>query len=433
MASTREKEAKSDAKTGATVPNGKEAASDEPPGLSEQRSIPASERSRSPIASIELRLNEGQNLSRKKVQMITGGGRVARKPLADDGRSLKSCKSCEDPFSEPSGAVRTPNPFECRLRDSHRSHSGGHITPPATSNPFESERVLESSLDTILSSPPLAASTPRSSMFHTRDVSDTITKKVSRTVADRLGLPLYDLFPTKRATNPLYDSDRGTAAQRDVALEQRFSVENSSASEDGQQYPPKQNAIDTDLLYPGRCSSVSPVIMTKKHPSPTKEELLALLSEMDFDALRSNPDKSGSATKNESSSDNETDAMPNHRKKHPPPSVPDSRMFGLQPQSYRTTGYSALDDADELATSFTGFGAGPKTANALPAFRNASERAVAGGHRNEAYGETRLRGSVSRAITQSRLPRPVETLTRSRTDLRFAGPFRPMRVDPPGT
>ncbi|KAL0942243.1 uncharacterized protein CTRU02_200129 [Colletotrichum truncatum] len=113
----------------------------------------------SPVSSIEIRLNEGNNLNNQKVRSIVGG-RILRKPVSDDGRSLLSggSSSSDDPFSGPHELVRTPTPFEYRLKSSLDSTN---IPPIPSLNPFDSEKGFDDDLEGFLSEKPLCASTPR--------------------------------------------------------------------------------------------------------------------------------------------------------------------------------------------------------------------------------------------------------------------------------
>ncbi|KAF9779115.1 hypothetical protein IL306_002488 [Fusarium sp. DS 682] len=120
----------------------------------------ASTENASPISNIELRLNEGGNLNKSKVQQIVGG-RVNRKPLADDGKSLRNWKpiEIEDPFSE-RGDCRTLTNFENLLK---KGSNDGQKTPPLLPrNPFESEKGFDDNIeDRFLNSTPVGSSTPR--------------------------------------------------------------------------------------------------------------------------------------------------------------------------------------------------------------------------------------------------------------------------------
>ncbi|KAK3945948.1 hypothetical protein QBC46DRAFT_424854 [Diplogelasinospora grovesii] len=126
-----------------------------------------------PISTNERHLNVSKNLNMRKVQMMTGE-RIMRKPVPNDGRSLRSPPQFGDPFSDAPNVKRAPTEFENRLRASSVEDS----TPPLpTRNPFESEKVLEGSLDSILSTVPIASSTPRIRNESPRAFSESPTKK----------------------------------------------------------------------------------------------------------------------------------------------------------------------------------------------------------------------------------------------------------------
>ncbi|KAK3327830.1 hypothetical protein B0T19DRAFT_461073 [Cercophora scortea] len=129
----------------------------------------------SPITTIELRLNEGKNLNRDKVQKMMGGG-IQRKPVPEDGNSLRDRKSYEDPFSEAPSRKRPPTKFENRLRENSVDESTMPLLP-LDKNPFETERILESGTDSILSSAPIASSTPRIRVDRFPTTSESPTKK----------------------------------------------------------------------------------------------------------------------------------------------------------------------------------------------------------------------------------------------------------------
>ncbi|EKD16558.1 hypothetical protein MBM_05027 [Drepanopeziza brunnea f. sp. 'multigermtubi' MB_m1] len=128
------------------------------------------------LTTMELRMNEGDNFKNPKIYTLTGHGNVRRKPLADDGKSLRSRKSterAEDPFAErpSSGITRTPTSFENRLNDSPQ---GSEFVPDLpslchTPNNKAREKRVRTSLygrdhqdfDAMLSSSPFGQSTPR--------------------------------------------------------------------------------------------------------------------------------------------------------------------------------------------------------------------------------------------------------------------------------
>ncbi|KAK3501496.1 hypothetical protein B0T13DRAFT_431751 [Neurospora crassa] len=193
---------------------------------------------RSGLKSIELRLNEGVNLNKDKVQKIFGG-KVHRKPVFMEGKFLRARRSLDDPFASPSSLRRPLTEFETRLRGGSVDDS---VLPPLSSqNPFESERVMESSLDSILPSTPIASSTPRRGYKRTSSPSESPTKK-----------------------------SRGGLRSRSIDLDASLPMGLSLDSEQSKKHPL--------ALSPGLASIFSYVpvvddVERKKHPSPAKRDL----------------------------------------------------------------------------------------------------------------------------------------------------------------
>ena len=101
-----------------------------------------------PIQTPDIRLNEGDNLSRNKIQRIFGSRRICKK-VADNGKSLKGGKSTKD---QPSDAGPCPAPTTIDEMD---------IDSPPSTNPFLTEENFEDDLKyRILSSKPDGSSTP---------------------------------------------------------------------------------------------------------------------------------------------------------------------------------------------------------------------------------------------------------------------------------
>ncbi|GKT52591.1 uncharacterized protein ColSpa_12772 [Colletotrichum spaethianum] len=112
----------------------------------------------SPASSVNLDVNEDDvmigNRKMQKSQTIIAGC-IVRKPVPNDG----SVGSSDDPFSEAYEIIRTPTPFEHRLKIS--ADSTDDIPPVPTLNPFAAEKDFDTDLEGILSEKPLCASTPR--------------------------------------------------------------------------------------------------------------------------------------------------------------------------------------------------------------------------------------------------------------------------------
>lgn len=210
----------------------------------------------SPISTIEIRLNEGDNLNKKKVQKIVGG-QVVRKPVADDGKSLRNGKSMDDPFSE-MRSVRTPTHFESRLK--REVDFEGEIIPPLPSNPFESEKGFDNDIeDRILSTTPVGSSTPRIRVerVSASNSDRSPTTKRSRSTRVPVGRVLEGAavkLERDRLKDALADSPTmGQICQRKMADPVRR-LRHSSVS----------------ITHNGDPTGLKRV---KKHPSPSKEAL----------------------------------------------------------------------------------------------------------------------------------------------------------------
>ncbi|KAK7424388.1 hypothetical protein QQZ08_008646 [Neonectria magnoliae] len=211
----------------------------------------------SPISTIEIRLNEGDNLNKKKVQRIVGG-QVARKPVADDGKSLRSGKSLDDPFAE-YGGCRTPTTFESRLK--MEADNDSDTIPPVPRNPFESEKGFDNDIeDRILSTPPVGSSTPRIRV-----------EKISTSSPDE-----SPTIRNLRSTHLLSDSLLGGVSLRlgREGLMQARPLEliAMKASERKLVDPVARTRHDLVQMEPEIDKSVS-TRGVKKHPSPSKEAL----------------------------------------------------------------------------------------------------------------------------------------------------------------
>ncbi|KAI8725141.1 hypothetical protein NCS52_00084400 [Fusarium sp. LHS14.1] len=212
----------------------------------------------SPISTIEIRLNEGDNLNKRKVQRIVGG-QVSRKPVADDGKSLRSGKSLDDPFSE-GGGWRTPTSFESRLKKG--ADNDQSVIPPLPRNPFESEKEFDDNIkDRILNTTPVGSSTPRirverisassSDQSPTLQAPKLIQKQTSlRPAGTSLSHGQRELVGTHHPKLARPDSGRRTL------------VESVNEARKGW-----EKAMGTDAFGSKR---------VKKHPSPSKEALESL-------------------------------------------------------------------------------------------------------------------------------------------------------------
>ncbi|KAF4969268.1 hypothetical protein FSARC_3474 [Fusarium sarcochroum] len=205
---------------------------------------PPSPSNMSPISTIEIRLNEGDNLNKRKVQRIVGG-RVNRKPLADDGKSLRNGKPIEDPFAEGMG-WRTPTTFESRLKIG--AEEGERAIPPLPCNPFESEKEFDNNIeDRFLISTPVGSSTPRIRVERTSTSSSEYSPTVSAT-------NLAHKQVSMKLGSPPLRFGRGGLIRKGTWID--------SVTEARQAW--EKSAGDFDAFGSNRM---------KKHPSPSKEVL----------------------------------------------------------------------------------------------------------------------------------------------------------------
>ncbi|KAK1589703.1 uncharacterized protein LY79DRAFT_517259 [Colletotrichum navitas] len=138
----------------------------------------------SPTSSAHPRANEDDdmfgNRKMKKSQTIIGGC-IVRKPVPNDG----SVGSSDDPFSEAYEIIRTPTPFEHRLKISIDSTDDIPSVPAL--NPFAAEKDFDADLEGILSEKPLCASTPRTRTVHNAASPESPSKRYAKGDKRHLG------------------------------------------------------------------------------------------------------------------------------------------------------------------------------------------------------------------------------------------------------
>ena len=210
-----------------------------------------------------------------KIYSLTGHGQVRRKQVAEDGKSLRSRKSfSEDPFaSRPgsSGKTRTPTSLETRLNEEMTLDEKAEHIPdlpsqnyvdelhrPQPRRPRNSDSLFIPHHDDILSSSPIAQSTPRIRL------------------------------------EPAYQGD-GRTTLRNVPAESpsMFDQDNSSVVNNSEMEIDSPPAIQvrSRRRSGGRRRSVQardsyvstrPYARVKKHPSPSKAELERLGKALDM-------------------------------------------------------------------------------------------------------------------------------------------------------
>ncbi|KAI6710798.1 hypothetical protein JHW43_006672 [Diplocarpon mali] len=198
------------------------------------------------------------NFKNPKIFTLTGHGNIRRKPLADDGKSLRSRRSTdhpEDPFVErpSSGLTRTPTSFGNLLND---SSSGSDFVPDLPSRCQTPARIstqgkrFRTSLyagdfDAMLSSSPFAQSTPRIRLEPTFEED---------------GRSTLNFVPAD--TRSLFDPDNSSMdLDTDVSSRRPSSQEPVKRKSSGAQEFGVRNHASKRV---------------KKHPSPSKVELEGL-------------------------------------------------------------------------------------------------------------------------------------------------------------
>lgn len=205
------------------------------------------------ISTIEIRLNEGDNLNRQKVQRIVGG-HVTRKPVADDGKSLRTGPSIDDPFSEVGRPRTNPQIVKKNQKLFLDDQDIMSLTPEKY---FESERGFYDDIDDgILSTIPVGSSTPRSRQ--TRLSTTSYDASPTHDSVETVGLP--QVAVTVALSKPTVNFEiRGLKSDSDKSREKRL------LDVEGQCWlnPP----ITTTSADAKGCKRV------KKHPSPSKMDL----------------------------------------------------------------------------------------------------------------------------------------------------------------
>ena len=250
--------------------------------------------SSSAVSSVERRLNEGKWISlqvhwtrkltglsqeinlktHSKIYSLTGHGQIRRKQVAEDGKSLRSRKSfSEDPFaSRPgsSGITRTPTSLETRLKEEMTLDENAEHIPdlpsqnyidelhqPQSRRPRNSISSFIPHHDDILSSSPIAQSTPRIRLEPAyQEDGRTTLRNVSAESPS-----MFDQDNSSVVNNSEMDIDSPPAIQ--VRSRRRSGGRRRSVQ-----------ARDSYV-------STRPYARVKKHPSPSKAELERLGKALD--------------------------------------------------------------------------------------------------------------------------------------------------------
>lgn len=216
----------------------------------------------------------GDNLKKQKIYNLTGHGIIERKQVAEDGRSLRSRQSAsDDPFSErpnSSRYTRTPTSFETRLTEDMsidpperipdlptREHQADELPCSLSKRSRGSTLVYDTEFDALVSSSPVAQSTPRIRLEPTFEDGK---KKLRNVPAD---------------TRSLFDPDNSSAAQFSD-----MDVDTPPTSMGNDHRESDSNTMSYDMKDFSLSAKSRDAKRMKKHPSPSKAELEVLEQSM---------------------------------------------------------------------------------------------------------------------------------------------------------
>ncbi|EPE34537.1 hypothetical protein GLAREA_10231 [Glarea lozoyensis ATCC 20868] len=225
------------------------------------------------ISPAQMRINEGNNFEKSKITKMTGNGKIRRKPVATDGKSLGSRQSKDkgdkDPFRDsPSsdGTRRSPSSFEHKLLEEISSEHTGSGSPslprlprsistlPGIRKCIPSTLAYDSDFDTLFSSSPAAQSTPR---MRLEPAFENGKKTLKSVPADSLSL--FD--PDSSTTSPGSRMDVDVEPVVEITETEDFTPERATRGT-----PRRASKLGYQEGFPVHTRG-------KKHPSPSKLEL----------------------------------------------------------------------------------------------------------------------------------------------------------------
>ncbi|KAJ4395957.1 hypothetical protein N0V93_000173 [Gnomoniopsis smithogilvyi] len=332
-------------------------------------------------------------LSQAEAQLTTNitktGLSTVRKRLTKvDEIDFQNGQLLEDPFSESSSGQHTTE-FEARLKSRQGTRSG-----PAPTDPFQAEKILETSVDAMLTTPPIGCSTPRLPTFSsTQCETPTHGSRASSHAADLItfspGVPSVDREPRRKKP-----AQRGIPRPED--------------------HP---NHDSRKRVFRGRANS--------RPANSATSDSTRLSSYPPGSTIRHVPRSMGrliEAPKLTKSTVESTRTLPLGRKKHPSPSKGQLELFGKYMDNNLALG--VFKDADELGMSFNSPHPGVRTLS--PRDTNQLMRDMAASGVDLRTGYTTDGKHTGLPKSRSRIPQPVRQLSRSRTDSAFARDFIPI-------
>lgn len=333
-----------------------------------------------------------QQIDRQKARLLTSRAdavsSVAKKRLTIvDEVDFQSGQALEDPFSESSSGQHSTE-FEARLK------LGQARTLASPTDPFQAERLLDTSVEAILTTPPVGCSTPRRQPRSWSRCEETPTKG-SRTVpGDRSGLIAlspggsltqpggrHTVRPNPRTGNKgnVVGRKNGDLAGRATSGAKGFSPSDSTRLSS---FPPGSTIRHVPRSM-GRLKDAPSLPIPASHRDTTRSMA---------------------------------------RKKHPSPSKGQLEMFGKFMEKNMTLGI--FKDADELGMSSL-YSPQPNSNTLSPRDTNRLMRGSRVSNTNLPKNHTSQGNQTGLSKSRSRIPQPVRQLSRSRTDTVYARDFYP--------
>lgn len=294
----------------------------------------------------------------------------------------------EDPFSEESPG-RHSNTFDARLKTIQAfGADGGPSAVTSLTDPFLTEAIMDTSDNSILKTPPIGSSTPRTRVQALMPVE--IPNEGTQVTPDTsAGLAMGS--PDGQTTSP--SKRRKFAIICDSPI--KLNASNQYGQRDIGSASPSKSRGSSDST---RLSSFPPG-STIRHVPRSMGRLTGLPDLAASAAARRKSPKVG-------------------RKKHPSPSKGDLDLYGKFMEE--SVGLGVFKDTDELAMSFTS-----ATTNS-PALAPRDKNNLLRGSIDSHCDSGKSFSPKGPANTRSRIPQPVSQSARSRTEAAFARDFAPV-------
>lgn len=348
--------------------------------------------------SMDRRFLESDDAEKQKGRADTGLSRPRKRLTLVDEVELQNGQPLDDPFSELSSGHHQSTEFDARLKSVQASGGADqHNSTTSVSDPFLTERIMDTSANSILRTPPIGCSTPR-----TRSRSLIPCKSPTR-VSQGSSNPATEVLTVSPGGPPISPHRRREVA---IICESPTRISTSSGTD------PKGNGVGDSTGSPSKVRESSDSTRLSSYPPGS--------------TIRHVPRSMGRLT------DVPDLSMPNSlrrrsplvgRKKHPSPSKGQLDLYGELIE--KNLALSVFRDPDELAMSFDS-PRGTSSPALSPRDKNRLMRGSAESNidlRKNYKSQGLFPGLFTKS--RSRIPQPVRQLPRSRTESAFARDFLP--------